>query len=56
VLLLLGNVPEFVAAYFGALRAGLVAVPANTGSTATELSAVIADSGARAVVFDRSLP
>jgi long-chain acyl-CoA synthetase len=54
VLLLLGNVPEFVAAYFGALRAGLVAVPANTGSTAVELTTVLADSGARAVVFDRS--
>src|SRR5207248_133018 len=30
VALVLGNVPEFVAAYFGALRAGLVAVPVNT--------------------------
>ena len=54
VVLLLGNVPEFVAAYFGALRAGLVAVPANTGSTASELGTLLADSGARAVVFDRS--
>jgi long-chain acyl-CoA synthetase len=54
VVLLLGNVPEFVSAYFGALRAGLVAVPANTGSTASELGTLLADSGARAVVFDRS--
>ena len=54
VVLLLGNVPEFVAAYFGALRGGLVAVPANTGSTASELGGLLADSGARAVVFDRT--
>ncbi len=54
VALVLGNVPEFVAAYFGALRAGLVAVPVNTGSTPTEIAGVLADSGARAVVFDRA--
>ncbi len=53
VALVLGNVPEFVFAYFGALRAGLVAVPANTGSTATELAWLVADSGSGAVVFDR---
>ncbi|MGZ4640400.1 MAG: AMP-binding protein [Actinomycetes bacterium] len=53
VALVLGNVPEFVFAYFGALRAGLVAVPANTGSTPTELQWQLGDSGARAVVFDR---
>ncbi|HEY5033362.1 MAG TPA: AMP-binding protein [Actinomycetes bacterium] len=54
VVLLLGNVPEFVSAYFGALRAGLVAVPANTGSTPVELGTLLLDSGARAVVFDRT--
>ena len=54
VALLLGNIPEFVFAYFGALRAGLVAVPANTGSTAVELTWLVADSGAAAVIFDRS--
>jgi long-chain acyl-CoA synthetase len=54
VILLLGNIPEFVSAYFGALRAGLVAVPANTGSTASELDTLLSDCGARAVVFDRS--
>jgi long-chain acyl-CoA synthetase len=54
VVLLLGNVPEFVAAYFGALRAGLVAAPANTGSTPSELGVLLTDSGARAVVFDRT--
>ncbi len=54
VALVLGNVPEFVYAYFGALRAGLVAVPANVGSTSVELGWLIADSGSRAVVYDRS--
>ena len=46
----LGNTPDFPAAYFGALRAGLVALPVNTGYTAAELTHVLADSGARAVV------
>ena len=54
VVIALSNSPEFVAAYFGALRAGLVAVPANTGSTTAELTGLIGDSGARAVVFDRA--
>ena len=53
VALVLGNVPEFVSAYFGALRAGLVAVPMNTGSTSSELTGLLGDCGARAVVFDR---
>ena len=52
--LVLANTPEFVFAYFGALRAGLVAVPANTGSTVPELTWLVADSGARAIVFDRN--
>ena len=50
VALHLGNTPDFVALYFGTLRAGLVAVPVNTGYTADELSHVLGDSGARAVV------
>jgi len=53
VALVLGNVPEFVSAYFGALRAGLVAVPVNTGSTSSELSGLLIDCGPRAAVFDR---
>ena len=32
--LVLGNTPAFVTAYFAILRAGLVAVPVNTGCTA----------------------
>jgi long-chain acyl-CoA synthetase len=46
----LANTPDFPIVYFGALRAGLIAVPANTGYTAPELSHVLADSGATALV------
>ncbi|CAN5565989.1 long-chain fatty acid--CoA ligase [soil metagenome] len=50
VALLLGNCAVFVEAFYGALRAGLVAVPVNNTFTAEEISAILADSGARAVV------
>ncbi len=46
----LSNTPDFPVAYFGALRAGLVAVPLNPGCTAQELRWTLGDSGARAVV------
>ena len=52
----LGNVPDFVALYFAVLRAGLVAVPVNTGYTATELLHVLGDSGARLVVTTPGSP
>jgi long-chain acyl-CoA synthetase len=41
------NSIEFVAAYLAALRAGYVAVPMNTQSTADDVSAMLHDSGAR---------
>jgi long-chain acyl-CoA synthetase len=46
----LGNTPDFPAAYFGVLRAGLVALPVNTGYTAAELRHVFLDSGAALVL------
>ncbi len=46
----LGNTPDFPAVYFGALRAGLVALPINTGYTSDELRHVLSDSGAAVVV------
>jgi long-chain acyl-CoA synthetase len=46
----LGNTPEFVATYFAALRAGLVARPDNPSYTPRELSHVLGDSGARVAV------
>ncbi len=50
IVLQLGNSVDFPALYFGALRAGLVAVPANTGYTGPELAHLLQDSGARALV------
>jgi long-chain acyl-CoA synthetase len=50
IVLQLGNSTDFPVLYFGALRAGLVAVPANTGYTGPELAHLLADSGAAALV------
>jgi long-chain acyl-CoA synthetase len=55
VVLLMANSVEFVTSYLGCLRAGLVAVPLNTGLTASEVAGVIEHSGARLVVADREL-
>lgn len=55
VVLLLANSIEFVTSYLGCLRAGLVAVPLNTGLTKREISTVIAHSGARLAVADGDL-
>ncbi len=54
VALALGNTPEFPVAYFAALRAGLVAVPVNTGYTRGELAHVLGDCGARVLVTSRT--
>ena len=45
----------WAAAFFGALRAGAVAVPLNTRLGEAELAAVLADSGAAALVADAAL-
>ena len=50
VALHLPNTPDFPVAWFATLRAGLVAVPVNPGSTGPELLHVLGDSGARAAV------
>jgi len=47
VAILLGNSYEFVVAYYGVMRAGLVAVPMNPAYTAAEIAVLLADSGAR---------
>ena len=52
VLIALANRPEFLTTYFGALRARLVAVPANPRSRTGEMVRMIADSGARVVVAE----
>jgi long-chain acyl-CoA synthetase len=50
VALMLPNCPQFVIAYYGALKAGAVVVNLNPLSEAQELRHHLADSGARAIV------
>lgn len=50
VALMLGNTIDFIAAYAGALRAGLVTVPIDPGSATGELARRLADAGARMVI------
>jgi long-chain acyl-CoA synthetase len=54
VALALANSGAFVTAYFGALRAGLVVVPVNTGLTSHEVAQLLSDSQAHAVFCDDS--
>jgi long-chain acyl-CoA synthetase len=54
VMLALTNRIEFVASYFGALRARLVAVPVNPRSATGEMVRMMADSGSRVVICDPS--
>lgn len=53
--LLLPNGVEFAAAYFGVLRAGLVALPLNTAYTAVEIGYQLADSGVSLVLASEPL-
>ena len=50
VAVLVHNVPHFVYAYHGLLRAGAVMIPLNTMYTSEEVSYILADADARAVV------
>jgi long-chain acyl-CoA synthetase len=54
VALLAGNVPEFVATLYGALRLGAVVCPLNTMLTAEELRAILHDADAAAIVSDQA--
>lgn len=50
VALMLPNTPQFVVAFYGALRAGAIVVPCNPLYTVPELRHQLADSGATTVV------
>src|SRR3954454_17080919 len=52
--ILLPNSVDFAVAYFGVLRAGLVALPLNTAYTGPELDYQLTDSGAALVETDAS--
>ena len=56
VAIVLPNVPDFAVAYFGVLRAGLVAVPVNPGYTPRELRQVLSDSGACVLIGPAEVP
>ncbi len=55
VLLLLLDSPAFVAAFWGAIKLGAVAVPVNTLLAANDYEFLLRDSGARCLVIDRAL-
>ncbi|MET9019811.1 AMP-binding protein [Actinopolymorpha sp. NPDC004070] len=52
VALAMSNSLEFVTAYFGALRAGVIAVPLNPAGTAQEIGAMLGAVNARVVLAD----
>jgi long-chain acyl-CoA synthetase len=52
VVLLAGNIPEFVSSFYGVLRAGGVACPLNVMLTPEELGHIVADSGATVAITD----
>src|SRR4051812_30154804 len=54
VMIATSNRIEFVAAYFAALRAGMVVVPVNPRSATGELIRMLVDSGTRMVVADET--
>jgi acyl-CoA synthetase (AMP-forming)/AMP-acid ligase II len=56
IALLLRNSPQYVAVYYGALAAELVAVPLNVQERAPVLAKQIADSGARLLIGDPAHP
>ena len=57
VAILAGNVPEFVYALYGTMRAGAVACPLNIMLTPEEFAYILADAGAKLAITDlRSLP
>ncbi len=54
VILALRDRPEFVIAFWGSIKAGLVPVPAAQGLTPSDIDFMLADSEARAIVCDES--
>src|SRR6185295_6511343 len=54
VMIATGNSIEFVTAYLGSLRAGMVVVPVNPRSATGELMRMVVDSGTRMVIADHS--
>ena len=53
--IVLGNTVDFAVVYFGALRAGLVAVPLNPGYSPDEIDYVLRDAGVSLVVTENQI-
>ncbi len=53
--LFISNRPEFLIAFFGILKTGAVAVPINVKLTPDEISHILTDSDANALVFEDGL-
>ncbi|HEX3577739.1 MAG TPA: long-chain fatty acid--CoA ligase [Thermoanaerobaculia bacterium] len=54
--LLAQNSIDFIAVFFGALKAGVIVVPLSTRATAHELSIIAADCGMKTLLRDGSTP
>ena len=54
VALLLPNVPQFVVAYYGILKAGAIVVPLGVHLRGPELAELLADSGSRRLISSRT--
>jgi acyl-CoA synthetase (AMP-forming)/AMP-acid ligase II len=52
IALLVGNRCEYIEAFFGAMRAGLVVVPLNAGQSEANIEFMIRDSGATGIIVD----
>src|ERR1700754_668352 len=55
VALFLHNSPQFIIAYYAILRAEAMVVPVNSMSTASELTHIIADCGAKILITVQEL-
>jgi long-chain acyl-CoA synthetase len=55
IALFLPNIPDFIFAYLGALKTGAITVSVNSGSRRNEVSYILRDSGARALVTTEDL-
>src|SRR5262249_14935812 len=55
VVLFLHNSPQFIVAYYAILRAEAMVVPLNSMSTASELTHIIGDCGARVLITAQDL-
>jgi long-chain acyl-CoA synthetase len=54
--LLCNNCPEYLDAYWGAQRSGITLVPLSTRLTISEITYIVNDSGAKALLVSAAIP